>query len=172
MPPCGPYGIRPTVQVRLLQPQGGSRMYRVLGLVVVGLATLALVACDASNARTTLEGPESVVKSEPAFYDVTTTGLTPILSLVGYWIYLDLDGDGQASWDERLFDSEIFEGADRLGDAHMSFWFVPESIYQSSDRVIPTSTTVFVQTTAYWTSLAEGYTRLGLETMTLKITSE
>ncbi len=147
-------------------------MARKMAIVVLaGLMVMALAACDTSDAEITLYGPDSVAKSAPAFYTVVTTGVTPLLAIVTYQPYVDLDGDKKPDWNERLTESPMRAAADRFGVASAQFGFTPKAFFAAHKVSVPSSTTVMVISEIYWNDPSTTVA-LGMSSKELKITSK
>ena len=123
---------------------------KTLIVVLIGLAILTLVACDVSNAETALFGPDEVEHDELAWFTVETEGVTPLLAIVTYQPYLDIDGDESPDWNERLTEHPIAAAADRFGVASADFFFVADTFYEAHDADVPSETVIMIDTAVYW----------------------
>ena len=137
-------------------------------MVLVMLAMLASVACDISDARLYIEGPDEIERDEVLFYDMVTTGVTPLLAIVTYRPYADLDKDGRGDWNERLYNEPFVAAADRFGVARAYFGMVsPEEHFKYHKMPIPKEITFIVNSSVYWSDPA---TAQGLATVKKTVT--
>ena len=72
-------------------------------LVLIAIMGVMLMACEEIGEYTlTITGPDEMKASVGAKFTGTVTGVTPIVGNVGYWWYLDANGDEWPQKAERL----------------------------------------------------------------------
>ena len=112
-------------------------------VTIVILILVAATACDLSEAEMSLDGPNAITKDERAWYEIKTTNL-PVLGVVEYHPYINLDDD------ESISEEELIGGTTRLvpvnhdGVAFMWFYLNPGEYFESRDLAVPDATTVNV----------------------------
>ena len=73
-------------------------------VTAVALVSVVLMACEEIGQYTlTITGPDDMKASEGATFTGTVTGVTPVVGSVGYWWYLDANGDEWPQLAERLW---------------------------------------------------------------------
>ena len=139
----------------------------IIGIVM--LALLAATACDVSGAVMTLEGPDTVAKDENAWFDVTTTGLTPA-GIVLYYPYIDLNDN------ELVDEGELIGGHYRtaiVNSEGVAIWSIllrPAHYFESRNLQVPDETTVHVY--AEWYLLPDNILPIGTVSKDLEITED
>lgn len=130
-------------------------MARKLAIAVLAaLVVVALAACSEEDAELTLAGPDSAEQDEFAFFDATVTGATPILGLVWWWAFVDLDNDNSPDTNEII--DATASGVDRLGNASIEFWIRPKSYFGDRNLPVPSSAEVKVRALIEWSDVTYG----------------
>ena len=102
-------------------------------IVIIGLAVAmaSTAACSGEDAKLTLHGPESIEADGFGKFTAVMDGATPLLGLVYWYPFVDLDGDEYPDRNEYIGSPPYYSGADRIGRATFEFYLQPGLFYET-----------------------------------------
>ncbi len=129
-------------------------MKRVI-LALAGLSAMfVLVACGEAG-ELSLEGPDSVASDDFEIFTARVEGAAPLLGMVQFRYYVDIDKDGYPDTNEGL--GARLVAVDRFGIAKAFIVFAPDLFFSANGRKTPDSTTIIVKAWIYWSNLTEKF---------------
>ena len=127
----------------------GERMRKLMVIIGLAVAMASTAACNGEDATLTLYHPESIEADGYGEFLAILDGATPMLGLVYWYPFVDLDGDEYPDRNEYIGSPPYYSGADRIGRATYDFFLQPDSFFEALNLSLPDEIDVGVRANLY-----------------------